>query len=127
MTSVNHLLLIFMILTRNKMCLLKMPVMVKHSQLSVIKQNVNFHYFEYDANDNIVYSCGKGRFIIDLKKKKANKIIYENIGNDFFVESVENINYGRKIKFGDIEIGKKWCRFDNAQTTKGYAAFQNDM
>jgi hypothetical protein len=84
-------------------------------------------FFEYDANDNIVYSCGKGRFIIDLKKKKANKIIYENIGNDFFVESVENINYGRKIKFGDIEIGKKWCRFDNAQTTKGYAAFQNDM
>lgn len=85
------------------------------------------NFFEYDASGNIVYSCGKGRFIIDLKKKKADKIIYENIGNDFFVESSENINYGRKIKFEDIEIGKKWCRFDNAQTTQGYVAFQNDI
>jgi hypothetical protein len=84
-------------------------------------------FFEYDANGAIIYSCGKGRFIIDLNKKQANKIVYENVSNNFLIESIENPNYGRVIKFEDAEIGKKWCRFDNAQTIKEYIAIENDM
>jgi hypothetical protein len=83
--------------------------------------------FEYDAAGNVIYTCGKGRFLIDLKKKKADPVVYETVGNDFYVESVENTKYGRTIKFESVETGKKWCRVDNAQTTAGYAAFQTDM
>jgi hypothetical protein len=84
-------------------------------------------FFEYAANGDVIYSCGKGRFIIDLAKKKTTKIEYENVGNDFFVESVENKNYGRKIKYEDAEIGKRWCRYENVKTTKDYIACENDM
>lgn len=84
-------------------------------------------FFEYDAEKNIVYSCGKGRFMVDLKKKKAEPILFETTGNGFVVESNENAKYGRIVKFENTEIGKKWCRYDNAQTTKGYAAYQTDM
>lgn len=83
--------------------------------------------FEYDAAGNIIYSCGKGRFIIDLKKKKADPVIFETVGHNFFVESAENTKYGRSIKYESVETGKKWCRFDNAQTAPGYAAFQTEM
>ncbi|MCW3083555.1 MAG: hypothetical protein JWP12_921 [Bacteroidetes bacterium] len=84
-------------------------------------------YFEYDADGNIIYTCGKGRFLVDVKKKKADPVVYETLGNNFFVESVENNKYGRTMKYESAEIGKKWWRFDNAQTTKGYAALQTDM
>ena len=84
-------------------------------------------FFEWDADKNIIYSCGKGRFLIDLKKKKAEPVTFENVGNNFSVESVENAKYGRTIRYENTEAGKKWCRFDNAQTTKEYAAFQTEM
>lgn len=84
-------------------------------------------YFELDAGNNIIYSCGKGRFLVDVKKKKAEPVTFENVGNNFWVESAENAKYGRAIKFEATEAGKKWCRFDNAQTTGEYAAFQTDI
>ena len=84
-------------------------------------------YFELDATNNIIYSCGKGRFIVDVKKKKAEPVIFENVGNNFWVESAENAKYGRIVKYEATEIGKKWCRFDNAQTSREYAAFQTEM
>lgn len=84
-------------------------------------------FFEHSTGGNIIYSCGKGRYLVDLKKLKAEKILYESLGNNFFVEAEENPKYGRTIKFEDKEAGKKWCRLDNAKTTDGYAAFQNEI
>jgi hypothetical protein len=83
--------------------------------------------FEFDPAGNVIYTCGKGRFLIDLQKKKAEPVIYEDLGSGFFVESIENSKYGRVIKFENSEIGKKWCRFDNAQTSAGHGAFQTEM
>jgi hypothetical protein len=83
--------------------------------------------FEFDPSGNVVYTCGKGRFMIDVKKKKAEPVIFEPAGNNFYVESVDNAKYGKIIKFENTEIGKKWARYDNAQTTNGYGAFQTDM
>lgn len=84
-------------------------------------------FFEYGSDGNVIYSCGKGRFVIDLKKKTATKILFEPVGNNFFVESDENPKYGRTIKYESSEAGKKWCRVDNAKTTNGYGAFQSDI
>lgn len=84
-------------------------------------------FFEFSSDGNVIYSCGKGRFVIDMKKKLATKALFEPVGNNFFVESDENSKYGRIIKYETAEAGKKWCRLDNAKTTSGYAAFQNDI
>lgn len=84
-------------------------------------------YFVRGTDGSIVYSCGKGAFSLDLKKKLAIKLLYAPIGNNFSVETDENPTYGRTVKYETLEAGKKWCRIDNAKTTNGYAAFQNDM
>lgn len=84
-------------------------------------------HFEFSDDKNIIYSCGKGRFVIDLKKKLATKLEFEAIGNNFFIEADENPKYGRIIKYGDDEIGKKWARIDNSKTITGFAAFQIDL
>jgi hypothetical protein len=84
-------------------------------------------FFEMGNDGNVIYSCGKGRFVIDLKKKTVTKAQFEPLGNNFYVESDENPKYGRTIRYESAEAGKKWCRLDNAKTTDGYAAFQSDM
>ncbi|HEX8516324.1 MAG TPA: hypothetical protein VF868_09010 [Bacteroidia bacterium] len=83
--------------------------------------------FEFDPAGNVIYTCGKGRFLVDIKKKKADPVLYETVGNSFLIESVENPKYGRTIKYENAEIGKKWCRFDNAATVNGHGAFQTEM
>lgn len=84
-------------------------------------------FFEFDVQGNVIYSCGKGRFLVDVKKKKVELVLFETVGNNFFIESAENAKYGRIIRYEGTEIGKKWCRFDNAETTPGYVALQTDM
>ncbi len=99
----------------------------KIADINAIPATAENTFFESSNEGNIIYSCGKGRFIVDVKKQKADKILYESVGNNFSVEAEENPKYGRTIKFEDKEVGKKWCRVDNAKTIDGYAAFQNDI
>ncbi|MBL7883788.1 MAG: hypothetical protein JNL69_06945 [Bacteroidia bacterium] len=84
-------------------------------------------FFEYAADGTIVYSCGKGKFSIDLVKKKADKLMLEAAGNNFLIEAEENVKYGRAIKFEGVEIGKKWCHTSNAKSINGHIALQNDI
>lgn len=84
-------------------------------------------FFEYALDGSIVYSCAKGRFTIDLMNKKIEKRTQELVGNNFSIESDENPKYGRIVKYNSETIGKKWCRFDNAQSTPEYLSIQNDM
>lgn len=99
----------------------------KVGEITEIPATAQSAFFEFSSDGGIVYSCGKGLFSIDLKKKVATKLLYQPIGNNFFVESVENPKYGRTIMY-EIDIaGKKWCRPDNAKTISGYAAFQSEI
>jgi hypothetical protein len=84
-------------------------------------------HFEFKDNKDIIYSCGKGRFLIDLKKKLAVKESFEMVGNDFMMESDENSKYGRIIKYKENEIGKKWARIDNVKTTNNFIAGQIEL
>jgi hypothetical protein len=99
----------------------------KVAEITEIPATAQSASFEFSTAGAIIYLCGKGRFEIDLKKKLATKLLFEPIGNNFFVEADENPKYGRAIKYETAEAGKKWCRLDNAKTTAGYAAFQNDI
>jgi hypothetical protein len=84
-------------------------------------------FFKAGVDGNIIYSCGKGRYLVDVQNKKLEKITFENAGYGFTIESKENQEYGRIIKYNNTEIVKKWCRFDNAQTTTDYIAIENEM
>jgi hypothetical protein len=99
----------------------------KIAEINEIPATAENTFFEFGEDGSIIYSCGRGRFQIDIAKKKADKILFEMIGHNFSVESDENSKYGRIIKFENKELAKKWCRFDNAKTANGFAAFQNDM
>lgn len=99
----------------------------KVGEITEIPATAQSTFFEMLTDGSIVYSCGKGAFQVDLKKKVVSKLLYQPIGNNFFVESDENPKYGRTIMY-EIDIaGKKWCRVDNAKTISGYAAFQNEI
>jgi hypothetical protein len=83
--------------------------------------------FVFAKDGSIIYTCGKGKFLIDVAKKKAEKIIAENIGDGFLVDADDNPKFGKTVKYESVEIGKKWCRTDNAKTIKNYVALQNDI
>ena len=99
----------------------------KIADITDIPATAESTFFEFGSDGSIVYSCGKGRFVVDVVKKTAVKILFESVGNNFSVESDENPKYGRMIKYASDEAGKKWCRVDNAKTTAGYGAFQSDI
>jgi len=83
--------------------------------------------FSYVIDGSVIYTCGKGKFLIDVAKKKAEKLTSENIGNGFLVDTDDNPKFGKTVKYESVEIGKKWCRTDNAKTIKNYVALQNDI
>jgi FKBP-type peptidyl-prolyl cis-trans isomerase 2 len=84
-------------------------------------------FFKADIDGNIIYSCGKGRFVVDYRSKKIEKLVHENVGNGFTIELNENQAYGRKINYKGNEIAKKWCKYDNAKTTLNYLAIESEM
>jgi hypothetical protein len=99
----------------------------KIADITEIPASAQSTFFENGTDGNVVYSCAKGRFIIDVKKKTAVRMLFEPVGNNFFIETDENPKYGRIIKYEANEAGKKWCRLENAKTVPGYAAFQSDI
>lgn len=99
----------------------------KIADITEVPATAKNDFFTLAADGNILYSCAKGKYLIDLTKKKADKLIFENVGNDFSVESDENPKYGRIVKYQNNDIGKKWCNTDNAVTTGGYAAFPFEL
>ncbi len=99
----------------------------KVGEISEIPSTAANAFFEYSSDGAVVYSCGKGLFTLDFKKKVATKLLYQPIGNNFFVETDENPKYGRMVMYEIDPLGKKWCRLDNAKTISGYAAFQNEI
>ena len=99
----------------------------KIGEITEIPATAKSTFFEMLSDGGIVYYCGKGRFLVDLKKKAVTKLLFQPIGNGFFIESDENPKYGRTIMY-DIDVaGKKWCRMDNAKTISGYAAVQAEI
>lgn len=99
----------------------------KLGEITEIPATAQSAFFEFSSDGGIVYSCGKGRFSVDLKKKTVTKLLFQPIGNSFFIESDENPKYGRTIMYEIDVAGKKWCRLDNAKTTSGYAAVQAEI
>lgn len=73
-------------------------------------------YFDQDGEGNLEYVCAKGKFIVDVKGKKLNPIVFEHLGHHFDVEYYEQ-PYGHSIKYGKDEIGK--YHFDLRQVKSG--------
>jgi len=86
-----------------------------------------FSYFYKDVDGNFMYSCGKGNFMVDVKKKKLSQAKFESVGNQFTISADEDGKTGRVIKYKNVEIGKYFCEIKNVKTTKEMIAFGYDM
>jgi|GEM_PF-562537 len=98
----------------------------KIADITAIPASAENSFFKKDQDGSVFYSCPKGIFLVDIKKKKAEKVQYKPIGNNFHVELDENPKYGHVVKYNDVEIGKYFCN-DNAQTTNGHIALQSEL
>jgi hypothetical protein len=83
--------------------------------------------FYLDDENNLLFTCMKGDFQVDLKKKKLLELPFQSFGNGFKVETDENVKYGRVIKYNDQVIGKYFCNYSTIKTTVEGIAFQYDL
>lgn len=84
-------------------------------------------HFSRDSENNIIYSCAGGDFMIDVKSKRATKNIFQNVGNGFAIEEEENPTYGRRVQFFSTDIGKYWTNQSSTKTIFGHLAIPFDI
>jgi len=95
--------------------------------IDAIPSMKTFSAFYRDSEGNIIYSCGKGNFAIDVKKKKVSPQPFELIGNGFSVSADEDAKSGRTIRYNNEEIGKYYCDIRQIKTGPSIIALGYDM
>lgn len=95
--------------------------------IEAIPSMKTFSYFYKDLEGNLVYNCGKGNYVLDLKKKKLTQMLFESLGNSFSISVDEDPKKGRTIRFKDGEIGKYFCEIKNVKTGNAIIAISYDM
>jgi hypothetical protein len=84
-------------------------------------------YFYKDAQNDLVYICGKGNFLVDVKRKKLTLLPFENLGNGFSASVEEKPGIGRMFRFNDLDIGKHFCDQRKSRSIKDYIAVHFDI
>jgi hypothetical protein len=95
--------------------------------ISDIPSISNNSYFYKNGNGDLVYSCGKGTYVVDVKKKKVSQEPFEQLGNGFSVSTDEDPAKGRIIRYKDYEIGKYFCDIKNIKAYGSMIALNYDM
>ncbi len=94
------------------------------AKIDSVPPGVSKPTFSLDPKQKIIFHCSKGQFVIDIKEKKAIHNNMNSVDNDFAIEYNRNKDYGSIITFQNIEIGRVWCSYYNAKTTKGFIAVE---
>ena len=84
-------------------------------------------YFYKNTGGEIIYSCGGGTFVVDVKKKKVTLETFEPLGNGFSVSTSDDPAKGRTIRYKDYEIGKYFCDIKNIKTFGNMIALNYEM
>jgi hypothetical protein len=84
-------------------------------------------YFYKNSAGEIVYSCGAGTYMVDVKKKKVVQESFEPLGNGFSVSTNDDPAKGRTIKYKEFEIGKYFCDIKNIKTFGNMIALNYEM
>jgi hypothetical protein len=96
------------------------------SKIGVIDQlPENRHYTEFlrDPEGNLVYSCARGYFRIDLKKNAVEEMTFFRLGHGFEVAMEETPSKGNEVKHNGQPIGHYFCTPKLAVATEGGIAF----
>lgn len=115
--------------SKNEATIFKVNIDKTQTKIGVIKDVPKGHensYFTKDADGNIEYVCGKGKFYIDAAASKITEVSFEHEGNNFDVET-QTQPYGHLIKYNKQDIGKYQCDMKNVRTCAYAIALDNKM
>lgn len=99
----------------------------KVGDIDQLPENHQLSKFYRNADGDIIYSCARGQFRIDIAKKKVVEIQFLSAGNGFSIAIDETDKKGRAIQSGNQTIGTYFCDPDYAVTAKGYIAFPYEI
>lgn len=94
------------------------------AEIDSVPPAVSNSFFSKDSEENIIFHCSKGEFAIDLMKNKAILSRMNTIGDDFSISWNRYKEFGHIIEFQNKEIGRVWCLYYTAKTTKGFLAVE---
>jgi len=94
------------------------------AKIDSVPPAVSISRFSTNLEQEIIFNCSKGQFVIDITDKQAIPINMSSVDNDFSIENNSSEEYGRIITFQDKEIGRVWCNYYNAKTTTGFLAVE---
>jgi hypothetical protein len=77
-----------------------------------------------DDGGQIVYGEGNGDWLIDVDRRRFEKLIWESLGNDFDMEHQRNDSLGQSIRYKSTEIGRWPCDIFQASTAPGLIAVE---
>jgi hypothetical protein len=99
----------------------------KVGDIDQLPENHQLSKFYKNADGDIIYSCARGQFRIDILKKKVTELLFLSAGNGFSIAINETDKKGRVIQNGSQSIGTYFCDPDYAVTAKGYIAFPYEI
>lgn len=74
-----------------------------------------------DALDNVIFSCSKGKFEIDIKNASHKFYKYIKLDHNFSVQTFSD-SVGSEIWSHNHKIGKLWCSSYRTKVANGYIA-----
>jgi hypothetical protein len=92
-------------------------------RIDSIPHAVSESYFLKDANENLLFYCTKGTYLVDPVKNTLVKQVYHQYGNDFTSE-LNNDSLGNRFYYRSESIGKAWSNWYSAVTAPEYFAVE---
>jgi hypothetical protein len=99
----------------------------KIGDIDQLPENHQLSKFYKNADGEIVYECARGKFSVDLVKRKVSELQFISAGNGFSIGANEVEKKGRTIQNNNQPIGTYFCDPELATTTKGYIAFPYEI
>ncbi len=92
-----------------------------------LPENHRLSFFYKNPNGEVVYSCARGHYKIDIAKKEVSALQFFAAGNNFSVAINETDKKGRAIKYGEHHVGSYFCAPGLIATTTGFIAFPYEI
>lgn len=92
-----------------------------------LPENRRYTEFLLDPDGNVVYSCARGYFRIDLKKNVVEEMTFYRIGYGFEIAMEETPGKGNEIKENGTTIGHYFCTPKLAVACEGAVAFPYEL
>lgn len=93
------------------------------TEIDSIPPSMSNARFYNDFDNNIIFSCSKGDYLIDIGYSNVNRYDYKIINNDFSIGLIYD-SLGIKVKHKETEIGELWCKGYTAKATEGHIALE---